>query len=98
MPDAARTHEIVLYTQGACEFSEIVRLHLESRGQRYVEKEVDRDPAAREELLALAGMATPVTVIDGEVVVGFDEETLDELLGFEPYNPPARRDATRLDE
>lgn len=79
-------HTIVLYAQGYCEYSEMVRLHLESRGQRYIEKDVDADEGARQEMLDLGASGTPVTVIDGEVVVGFDEESIDELLGFEPYN------------
>ena len=79
-------HAIVVFTQGWCEYSEMVRLHLESRGQRYTERDVDVDPAARDDMLKLGASATPVTVIDGEVVVGFDEEAIDELLGFEPYN------------
>ena len=80
-------HTIVLYSQGFCEFSEMVRLHLESRGQTYTEKDVDNDPAAREEMMQLGAQGTPVTVIDGEAVIGFDEESIDELLGFAPYNP-----------
>ena len=81
-------HSVVIYTQGFCEFSEMVRLHLESRGQRYVEKDVDTSAAYRDEMLALGAHGTPVTVIDGEAVFGFDEEAIDELLGFTPYNPP----------
>lgn len=83
-------HTVVLYAQGYCEFSEMVRLHLESRGQRYVEKDVDTDAAARQEMIDLGASATPVTVIDGEVVIGYDEESIDELLGFEPYNRAAQ--------
>ena len=82
----ATTHEIVLFTQGWCEYSEMVRLHLESRGQRYTERDVDTDPTARDDMLKLGASGTPVTVIDGEVVVGFDEEAIDELLGVEPWN------------
>ena len=80
------THEIVVFTQGWCEYSEMVRLHLESRGQRYTERDVDVDPSARDDMLKLGASGTPVTVIDGEVIVGFDEEAIDELLGFAPYN------------
>ena len=80
-------HTVILYAQGYCEFSEMVRLHLESRGQQYTERDVDTDPGARDEMLKLGASCTPVTVIDGEVVIGFDEESLDELLGFTPYNP-----------
>jgi glutaredoxin len=79
-------HTVVLYAQGYCEFSEMVRLHLESRGQPYIERDVDTDAAARQEMIDLGASATPVTVIDGEVVIGYDEESIDELLGFEPYN------------
>ena len=39
-------------------------------------------------MLALGAQGTPVTVIDGEPVFGFDEEAMTELLGFTPYNPP----------
>jgi len=80
------SHEIVLFTQGWCEYSEMVRLHLESRGQRYTERDVDVDLTARDDMLKLGASGTPVTVIDGEVVVGFDEEAIDDLLGFAPYN------------
>ena len=80
-------HTVVIYTQGSCEFSEMVRLHLESRGQRYEERDVDADPGARDEMLRLGAQGTPVVVIDGETVFGFNEAAIDELLGFAPYNP-----------
>ena len=87
MPDTSTMHhEVVLFSQGACEFSEMVRLHLESRGQPYTDRDVDTDVDAREEMMKLGATSTPLTVIDGEVVTGFDEEAIDDLLGFEPYN------------
>ena len=91
-------HTVVLFASGYCEFSEMVRLHLESRGQKYTERDIDVDTAARDEMMKLGATGTPVTVIDGEVVVGFDEEAIDELLGFEPYNPHEDLDGPRIDE
>ena len=91
-------HTVILYSQGYCEFSEMVRLHLESRGQKYTERDVDADPAARDEMMKLGAQSTPVTVIDGEAVIGFDEESIDELLGFEPYNGREQLDGARLDD
>ena len=91
-------HTVVLYASGYCEFSEMVRLHLESRGQKYTERDMDVDPSARDEMMKLGATGTPVTVIDGEVVIGFDEEAIDELLGFEPYNPRENLDGARIDE
>ena len=38
------------------------------------------DPEARSELEKIGVMTTPVTVIDGEVVVGFDRRKLEALL------------------
>jgi hypothetical protein len=47
-----------------------------------VDKNVREDPAALKELLALGFQSTPVTLIDGEAVVGFDVEKLQKLLGL----------------
>lgn len=99
MPDLSSIeHAVTLYATGSCEFSEMVRLHLASRGQRYTERDIDADPSARRELLDLGASGTPVTVIDGEVVVGFDEESIDELLGFTPYNPHEDLTGAQMDE
>ena len=46
-----------------------------------MDKNIQEDHAALEELLKLGYRATPVTVIDGEVVVGFDRGKLERLLG-----------------
>ncbi len=91
-------HTVVLYSRGSCEFSEMVRLHLESRGQKYEERDVDLDPEALQALETFGANVTPVTVIDGEPVIGFDEESIDDLLGFTPYNPPQENLGTPLDQ
>jgi hypothetical protein len=47
-----------------------------------VDKNIQEDRAALEELLKLGYRATPVTVIDGEVIIGFDRGRLERLLGL----------------
>lgn len=47
-----------------------------------MDKNVREDPAALKEMLALGYQSTPVTVIDGEAVVGFDQERIEKLLGL----------------
>ena len=47
----------------------------------YTEKDVMKDHEVLHELQDLGVMTTPVTVIDGEVVVGFDRKKLEKLLG-----------------
>jgi glutaredoxin 3 len=46
----------------------------------FMERNVLTDEIALEELQKLGYMTTPVTVIDGEVVVGFDRNQLEKLL------------------
>ncbi len=53
---------------------------LSQRGVPFTEKDVDEDDAAMEELTKLNFFTTPVTLIDGEVVVGFDRKKLEALL------------------
>jgi hypothetical protein len=48
----------------------------------FTDRDIHKAPAAMEEFLKLGQRATPVTVIDGEVVVGFDRGKLERLLGM----------------
>jgi hypothetical protein len=43
---------------------------------------VREDPEALKELLGLGYQSTPVTLIDGEAVVGFDRDKLAQMLGI----------------
>jgi glutaredoxin len=47
----------------------------------YEERDVAQDTQAREEMMRLSGrMAVPVIVIDGEVIIGFDQKAIAEKL------------------
>ena len=54
---------------------------LRQKGVAFVEHDIAADERALEELQRLGWMTTPVTVVDGEVVVGFDTARLEALLG-----------------
>jgi glutaredoxin 3 len=47
---------------------------------QYTERNVSADETAFAELEKLGYMTTPVILIDGEVVVGFDRQKLENLL------------------
>ena len=53
---------------------------LSRRGIEFAERNVAEDESALAELEKLGVFTTPVTVIDGEVVIGFDQARLDALL------------------
>ena len=54
---------------------------LRQKGITYTERDVSQDEATMEELTGKGFFATPVTVIDGEAVVGFNRARLEQLLG-----------------
>jgi hypothetical protein len=49
----------------------------------FVEKNVRADQAALKELIDRGFQSTPVTLIGGEAVVGFDQQKLEKLLGLQ---------------
>ena len=53
---------------------------LSQKGVPFTEWDVSTDEKALAELERLGYRTTPVIVIDGEVVVGFDQKRLEELL------------------
>jgi glutaredoxin len=57
-----------------------VKEFLSRRGVAYTEHDISRDQQAFEELSRLGYMTTPVTKINGDVVVGFDQKRLETLL------------------
>lgn len=63
-------------------FCKSTKEFLSQKGITFEERDVSTDEAALEELRNRGLMTTPVTLIDGEVVVGFDEKKLSALLGL----------------
>ncbi len=53
---------------------------LSQRGVAFTEKDITKDSSAFEELERLNVLTTPVIVVDGEVVIGFNRTRLEELL------------------
>lgn len=53
---------------------------LHQKGISFTEKDVAADEAAFEEVMRMGLAATPVTLIDGVAVVGFNRARLEELL------------------
>jgi glutaredoxin-like YruB-family protein len=76
-------HEVVVYVTPTCPYCRQAKEFLSQKGVFYAEKDVSADPAARDEMVALTGRdAVPVIVIDGEPIVGFNGQKIEEKLGF----------------
>lgn len=82
------SNQITVYTTTPCPYCVQVKRLLDSKGLRYEEINLARDPEGRMELVKLTGMMTfPQVIIDGRLVGGFTETQaaaqsgrLDELL------------------
>lgn len=58
-----------------------MREFLSAHSIEFTERNIRRDPEARQYVLEMLGAeAVPLTVIDGQMVVGFDQAGLEALL------------------
>lgn len=61
-------------------FCDQAKEYLSQKGLQFIERDIAQDPAALTELKKLGYMTTPVIVIHGTIVVGFDSEKIDQAL------------------
>jgi glutaredoxin len=72
--------KVVVYSQPGRMFCGKVKEFLSQNNIAFTDRNIAADDAALNELERLGYMTTPVTVIDGEIVVGFDAPKLRSLL------------------
>lgn len=61
-------------------FCSKVKEYLLQKNKTFTERDVSKEPDAINELKKLGVMTTPVTLINGDMVIGFDEQKLEQLL------------------
>lgn len=71
---------IVVYTQKTCASCTHVERFLQERGVPFTAKDIGVDAEAMQEFVELGYLTTPVTVVDGTVVAGFQPKRLAQLL------------------
>ncbi len=72
---------VKVYTQPACPPCEFVKNYFHMHEIKYELLNIKENADARNELInEYESMSTPTIVIDGEVIIGFDKERIDELL------------------
>jgi alkyl hydroperoxide reductase subunit F len=76
--------EVRVYSTRGCQYCRMVKAFLDKHGIAYRDIDVGTDPEKAEEMVNLSGQfAVPVTVVDDEVIVGYDAKRLNELFGTE---------------
>ncbi len=61
-------------------FCDQAKEYLSQKGTQFQEKDIAQDPTALADLKKLGYMTTPVIVIDGSIIVGFDADKIDQAL------------------
>jgi glutaredoxin len=72
--------QIVVYSAPGCAVCDRVKEFLAHQGVSFTVKDIVEDEQALAELGQMGIMSTPVTLIDGEVVLGFDRRKIEQLL------------------
>lgn len=78
---------VIVYSTTTCPYCKMLKEYLGSKNITFVEKMVDQDPAAQNEMVSASGgfLGVPFTVVnkdDGtkETIVGFDKGKLEKVL------------------
>jgi glutaredoxin len=61
-------------------FCSRVKEFLSQKGVNFIERDVTKDDEALKELKEMGIMTTPVTKINGNIIVGFDQSEMEKLL------------------
>ena len=86
MSEDTTTHQdskVIVYSTSWCAFCHTEMEWLKKLGVEYTAKDIEAEPAARDELLGKNGgnfQGVPVTDINGELILGFDRPKLEDAL------------------
>lgn len=89
MSDAAK---VTIYSTTWCAFCKTEKQYLDKLGVAYVEKDIEADKEAYEELMSKNGGAfqgVPVTDIAGDLILGFDRAKIDAAINTHGLKPAA---------
>jgi len=72
--------EVVVFHGNGCTACHAEMEFLKERSIPFVARNVSTDMVARKELIAMGSKTVPTTLVDGEMIIGFDRERLEQLL------------------
>lgn len=74
--------EVFIYSTPSCHFCHAAKEFFEAKGVKYTDYNVATDLEKRKEMIEMTGqMGVPVIHIGDDVVVGFDQKMIGQLLG-----------------
>jgi len=81
---------VTLYATPTCPYCHMARDFLKNKGIPFKDMDVSSDPKVANEMIKLSGqMGVPVIVVDGEVIIGFDQPEIERALAGKSKGGPA---------
>ena len=81
MENGTRVKNVVIYSTPTCHFCHMAKDFFKEHNIGYTDYDVSTDTERRKEMTEKSGqMGTPIIFIDDQMVIGFDESRLKELL------------------
>ena len=75
--------KVKIFTTPTCVYCKMAKAFFKEHNVEYSEANVAPDAKEREEMVKKSGqLGVPVIEIDGQIVIGFDQAKLSELLGI----------------
>ena len=72
---------VTVYSTPTCSWCNTLKSYLRKNRIRFTDVDVSRDEKAAQEMVNRSGQqGVPQTVIDGQLIIGFDKKKIDELL------------------
>ena len=84
MADTAKPQpKVIVFSTPTCSFCTAAKHYFRQQGIKYRDVDVSRDPAAARDMVRRSGQqGVPVIDIGGKIVVGFDRNKINQLLGI----------------
>ena len=75
--------EVTIYSTPTCVYCNAAKTYFKEKGIEYTEYNVAADATKRKEMIDKSGqMGVPVIFIDSEMIVGFNQPRIKQLLGI----------------
>ena len=76
-------HKVTVYSTKTCPWCDKLKDYLTKKKVKFESIDVGSNQEKAEEMIKKSGqMGVPVTDIDGTIIVGFDQDAIDEALGL----------------
>lgn len=78
-----KTMEVNVYGLPNCPMCNVAKEFLKANSISFIEHDVSADKQAAKAMIVKTGQkAVPVVEVDGEFIIGFDQDKMEELLGL----------------